>query len=445
MSFVTEKEIQSFPLPPGNLGLPIIREFLFLKDGGPIDFAKKRHKKYGSIFKSSLFGQPTIFVCGAEACRFVLDNENKYFINNLPSNVKAIAGDCIITQTKKETHKNRRQILRKVFTSQYIAKQIKTIEDITENYCQKWESQGEITWYPELVDYTFDIACRIYIGLDKASETTNLGHLYKTLKKGYSSFIPLPWTKLGRALKSRQELLSQMEEMIDQRYREPSLQEREDALNLLIQARDEEGNPLSKVEIQDQIANLITAGHGSLASALNSFCFFLAQNPDILEKCRQEQKSLDFSAPLTLENLKKMTYLDKVIKEVLRRMPAVLAGFRTIIKDCSFQGYLFPKGWQAVFQIPVNHLDSKLFTQPNTFNPERFDTNSQDNLDAYIPYGGGRRRCLGESLASLEIKIFAVNLIRKYSWELVENQNLEIDWYPVPRPKDGLKVHFRHL
>jgi cytochrome P450 len=442
---MTNTETQtSFPLPPGNFGLPLLGEIDDFRRDNPQNFVEKRHQKYGSIFKTSLLWQRTIYVCGIEACRFVLNNENVYFQNNMPPNIKALIGSSAVTIQTGNKHRNRRQLLQKVFTSQYLNKQAQTIQEITQNYCRRWEKSGKFVWYPELQNYSFDIAGKLFIDKDCASSST-LGKLYGIWSEGLFSFsLPLPWTKLGRALQSRKKILRQIEKIIYQRQKENNLEKSTDALSLLLQARDEEGNSLSLEEIKEQILNLLSAGHGTLASALTSFCLLLAQNPEILYKCRQEQQQLGASS-LSPENLKSMIYLEKVLKEVLRKIPPVGGGFRKVIKECSFNGYLFPKGWQVIYQISSIHQEPELFAFPDTFNPERFSSTSQDFLEGYIPFGGGRRRCLGESLARLEMKIFAATLVRNYSWELSDNQDLEIELFPFPHPRDDLKVHFQRI
>ncbi|WP_036488251.1 cytochrome P450 [Myxosarcina sp. GI1] len=431
--------------PPGSFGLPFLGEAIDFVVSNPQNFAKKRHQKYGSIFKTSIFGQPTIFVSGIEACRFVLSNENVYFQNDMLPNMKTLIGSSALTTQTASIHKNRKQILQKLFSRQYLNEQTETIQAITQNYCQRWEKLGKFAWYYELQNYSFDIAGKLFIGEDFAS-SSSLGNLYKIWSEGLFSFSPnFPWTKLGRALRSREKILQQLEKIISQRIKINNIDRYQDALSLLLQARDEDGNSLSSIEIKEQILNLLSAGHGTLASALTSFCLLLAKNPEILVKCRQEQQQLNLSSSLSLENLQKMIYLEKVLKEVLRKIPPVGGGFRKVIRKCSFDECLFPKDWQVIYQISLTHQEPSLFAFADTFDPERFNSINQDSVESYIPFGGGRRRCLGENLARLEMKIFAAILIREYDWELTKNQNLKIVQTPFPHPRSGLKVNFKHI
>lgn len=435
------KTVDTFALPPGDTGLPFIGEALnLMKD--PVAFSASRHQKYGSIFKTCVFGQPIIYVSGAKACQFVLSHEDEYFENKMLPNIEALIGKSSVTVQTGKKHQERRKVLRKVFSPRYLNEQIDLIDRITESYLKRWIELEEFTWYSEFIDYSFDIACELFIGLENASKTP-LKNLYQIWSRGLFSFsLPLPWTNLGRALKSRKEILLYVKNIISERAKlNYSDNPKQDALSLMLNTCDDD-NVLSEDEILDQILNLLSAGHGTLASAFTSLCLLLGQNPDVLEKCRQEQQNFNDSNRITSSALDRMNYLELVLKEVLRLIPPVGGGFRQVIKECSFDGYRFPKGWRVIYSSSITHKDSSYFSFPEAFAPERFD--EQFDVDAYFPFGGGRRRCLGENLARLELKIFAAKLIGNYDWKFPE-QTLEIEQLPFPHPKDNLRVNFDYL
>ena len=219
-----------------------------------------------------------------------------------------------------------------------------------------------------------------------------------------------------------------------------------DALDIMLNARDEEtGEGLSIEELKDQVLLLLFAGHETLTSAIASFCLLTAQHPEVLEKARAEQERF-VEQPLTLEQLKQMTYLDQVMKEVMRLVPPVGGGFREVLKDCEYAGFTIPKGWSALYQINSTHSDVEVFPEPKRFDPERFAPDEDKPKPfSHLPFGGGLRECLGKEFARLEMKIFAVQLLRDYQWELLPEQDLSLAIVPTPRPKDGLKVRFEKL
>jgi cytochrome P450 len=438
----TTDNSQNLSLPPGSFGLPLIGETIeFLRDP---DFIEKRQKKYGSIFKTRLFGAASIVIVGAEANRFILTN-NQYFAISWPQSTKTLLGPNSLSLQEGSQHQSRRKLLSYAFQPKALAGYLPGMETITQEYLQKWEKFNTLTWYPELRNYTFDVASTLLIGTETGSQTS-LSNLFKDWCDGLFTIpISLPWTKFGRALRCRKELLAEIERIVLHRQTEQELGQ--DALSLMLQARDEEGNGFSLPELKDQVLLLLFAGHETLNSALGSFCLSLAEYPEVREKLRAEIKQVVGNNSLTLEHFKQMTYLEMVIKEVLRIVPPVGGGFRKVVRSCEYNGYCIPEGWSVLYQIGRTHADESIYSQPEKFDPERFSPERSEDKKAfsYLPFGGGIRECLGKAFAQLVMKVFAVYLVRDYNWELLHEQNLELIRIPTPHPKDGLKVSFRHL
>ncbi|WP_341733527.1 cytochrome P450 [Microcoleus sp. EPA2] len=426
-------------LPPGSFGLPLMGDTLnFLRDS---QFAKKRHQQYGNIFKTSIFGQPTVFMCGQEANLFVLSHENQYFVVSWPPSTKALLGPLSLALQTGADHQNRRKLLYQAFQPRALAGYIEAMEDITQRYLEKWGQMSEFAWYPELRNYTFDVACKLLVGIDSGSEKP-LGHYFETWCNGLFSIpLDLPFTRFGKAKNARKLLLAELEKII--RDRQQGIPGGNDALGLLISARDDEGNSLSVEELKDQVLLLLFAGHETLTSAIASFCLLLAQHPDVMAKVRAEQQQFPPTEPLTLEQLKQMTYLEQVLREVLRLVPPVGGGFRTVINACEFGGYEIPKGWSVLYEINQTHQDATVYPEPDRFNPDRFNSERSAKPFSYVPFGGGLRECLGKEFARLEMKLFAATMIRECDWELLPNQDLNLIRVPTPHPRDGLQVKFQ--
>jgi cytochrome P450 len=139
-----------------------------------------------------------------------------------------------------------------------------------------------------------------------------------------------------------------------------------------------------------------------------------------------------------------MTYLEQVLKEVLRFVPPVGGGFRRVLQTCEFEGYRIPADWNVLYQIGATHQDQALYPHAEQFDPDRFSRTEYSQKYGYIPFGGGIRECVGKEFARLEMKIFAALLVRDYDWTLQPDQSLDLVTIPTPRPKDGLKVNFYH-
>jgi len=431
------------PLPPGSLGLPVIGETLqFFRDP---DYASRRHREYGDLFKTRLLGQPTIFVRGAEASRFVLTHENDYFQVSWPPSVKALLGPRSLALQTGAIHRQRRKLMAQAFQPRALADYVPTMATISTGYMQRWCDQGEFTWYPELRRYTFDIAAKLFMGLDGAADT-EMGEWFEVWDRGLFSIpLRLPWTRFGKAFRCRALLLRRLEDIIRDRQQAPPPDgEPTDALGLLIAATDETGERLTLDELKDQILLLLFAGHETLTSALASFCLLLAQHPDVRDRARAEQATCS-PQPLTPDSLKQMPYLEQVINEVMRLIAPVGGGFRQVLKPCELKGYHIPAGWSLLYEINLTQRHDAVFSQPDTFDPDRFGAERREDRGhpfAHLPFGGGVRECIGKEFARLEMKLFAAQLLRDYDWELLPDQDLSLVTVPTPHPRDGLRVRF---
>jgi hypothetical protein len=441
---ISPSDLQSLPIPPGNFGLPWLGETLtFIQDG---EFSKKRQQQFGPIFKTRLFGKNTIFVSGALANNFLFTKEKETFQATWPLSTRILLGPNALATQMGEIHRSRRKILYQAFLPRALAGYLPKMEGIIQRYLDQWAGMEEVTWYSQLRKMTFDVATTLFMG-EEVSHNPQVFEWFEAYVQGLFSLpIPLPNTMFGQSKRARGLLLAELEQIITLRQQQPPSEE--DALGMLLAARDENDQPLSLPELKDQILLLLFAGHETLTSAIASFCLLLGQHLDIREKVRQEQACLDLSEPLTAATLKQMPYLDQVLQEVLRLIPPVGGGFRELIQDCEFEGFHFPKGWLVSYQISRTHADPDLYPNPERFDPERFAPNgsaTQNPPFAHVPFGGGLRECLGKEFARLEMKLFATRLIQHFDWTLSPGQNLDLVVTPSPRPKDNLRVTLQRL
>ena len=440
----TNDAIASRPLPPGSFGLPFIGETLsFLSDP---EFADKRHQKYGPIFKTQILGRPTVVMVGSEANRFILSSDMHRFSwrEGWPNTFKELLGESLFLQEGEE-HRRNRKLLMPAFHGPALANYLTSMEGIVQNYLEKWESLGTFTWFGELKQMTFDIASTLLMGSEPGPLTARLSQWFTELTAGLFS-VPLPWnwTTYGKALKARDELLAHIEQAIIRRQQEPA----QDALGLLVQSRDEEGNGLSLEEIKVQALLMLFAGHETTTSMLTLMCMALAQHPNVLARARAEQQALATNGGLSLEQLKKMTYLEQVLREVERLYPPIGGGFRGVVQEFEFNGYYVPKGWQALYRINSTHKDSRVYTKPERFDPDRFSPERAEHKKqefSLVGFGGGPRICLGIAFAQMEMKIFAAHLLRHYTWELLPGQNLTLNPIPTLHPRSELEVKFHKI
>ncbi|BBD61915.1 cytochrome P450 [Nostoc sp. HK-01] len=435
--------MNKLPLPPGSFGLPVVGETLsFLAD---LNFVEKRYQQYGSIFKTHILGRPTVAMVGTKAVEFVLSShiENFSWREGWPENFKVLLGESLFLQDGEEHRRNRR-LMMPALHGPALTNYVTTMDEIVCNYLKQWENKQEFTWFEEFKKLTFDIASQLLLGTSASEEVIRLSGLFTNLTNGFFALntLPLPFTTFSKAIAARNQILEHIAQVVKARQQNPS----KDALSLLIQARDEDGNSLSEKEIIVQAVLLLFAGHETTTAMLTWLATELARHPEVLQRAREEQLQLTSSGSVTLEQLGKMPYLDQILWEVERLHPPVAGGFRGVVKEFEYDGYYVPAGWQLYYSILTTQNLPEIYPEPERFDPDRFSPQRQEHKQypfSLIGFGGGPRVCIGVAFAKMEMKIVAAHLLRSYDWEILPNQSLATVRIPTNRPKDGLRVRFQ--
>jgi cytochrome P450 len=197
-----------------------------------------------------------------------------------------------------------------------------------------------------------------------------------------------PWP---RFLRSRAALDEFIYEEIRLRRAEAGHEERDDVLSLLMGARDEDGKPMSDRELRDEMVTVLGAGHETTATGLAWAVERLVRNPAVLGRLRDSLAAGEGE------------YLDATVKETLRARPVIVDVARKLKALATIGGYELPAGQFVLPAIAALHYRDDLFPEPEAFRPERFLDGKADNY-AWIPFGGGIRRCIGAAFAEYEMR-----------------------------------------
>jgi cytochrome P450 len=202
---------------------------------------------------------------------------------------------------------------------------------------------------------------------------------------------------LQAALEPTDELIY---EEIRTRRDAPDLADRDDVLSLLLQARHDDGTEMSDEELRDELMTLLVAGHETSATALSWALDALTHHPAALTRLREE---IDAGEE---------TYLDAVIKEILRLRPVIALVLRRLIEPMEIGGRMLPAGVNLAPCIYLLHRRDDVYDEPRAFRPERF-LEKPPGTYTWIPFGGGVRRCLGASFAQFEMKVVLRELVSR--------------------------------
>jgi cytochrome P450 len=228
------------------------------------------------------------------------------------------------------------------------------------------------------------------------------------------------------------------------RERRCSDQPREDLLDMLLRVRDADGNPMSAVQLRDEVMTLFLAGHETTAIALSWGCYLIAQNPQVEMKLAEELRAVLGDRAPTPDDLPRLRYTEMVLKETMRLYPAVWGIGRKAVQNCELGGYRVPAGSNIFILQWCTQHDARFFPDPERFDPERW---SEDPVRsgkiprfAYFPFGGGPRVCVGASFAMMEATLLLAMIQQKYHLELVPGRPIEIFASVTLRPKHGIRM-----
>lgn len=219
-------------------------------------------------------------------------------------------------------------------------------------------------------------------------------------------------------------------------------------LDLLLSVTDEDGNRLSHKDIREEVDTFMFEGHDTTAAAINWSLYLLGSYPEVQRKVDKELDDMFGQSlrPVTLEDLKKLKYLDCVIKETLRIFPSVPLFARNLSEDCEVAGYKISKGTQAVIIPYALHRDPKYFPDPEEFRPERFfPENSQGRHPyAYVPFSAGPRNCIGQKFAVMEEKTILACILRRFWVECNQKrEELGLSGDLILRPNNGIWIKLK--
>src|SRR5258708_29244906 len=227
------------------------------------------------------------------------------------------------------------------------------------------------------------------------------------------------------------------------RERRSSNQPREDLLEMLLRARDADGNPMSDAQLRDEVMTLFLAGHETTAIALSWACCLIAQTPHVETKLAEELRAVLGDRLPTPEDLPRLRYTEMVLKEAMRLYPAVWGIGRKAIEECALGGYRVSAGSNIFILQWRTQRDPRFFPEPARFDPDRWrdDPVRSGKIPrfAYFPFGGGPRGCVGAAFAMMEATLRLAMIQRAFHFDLVPGHLLK----PLPsvtlRPLNGMR------
>jgi cytochrome P450 len=242
---------------------------------------------------------------------------------------------------------------------------------------------------------------RVHNLLEWAGSPLHMGHLHLAHRRGKA--YPKGFVRV------RDELDESIFDVIESTRKDPNLEERDDVLSMLIQARWEDGNPLTERQLRDQLVTLMIQGHSTTATGLAWALERMTRHPEVMDRLREEAEANGGDE-----------YLTAVVKETLRaRPPLPIAGAREVSRPFRLGDHEIPADTLVAACIYLVHRHERLFPDPDAFRPERFLDGAPGGYE-WIPFGGGHRHCIGASFSMLQMKVVLREIVLRTRLEAVD-------------------------
>lgn len=390
-------------LPPEHSNRPSVQTMRWMFR--PIEFLEEARGRYGETFGIKFIGfkTPLYFTSDPGAAKAVYSNRRNTLPPGRNTVLEPVMGTRSILLLEGDEHMARRKLMLPPFHGERMRAYESVIEEVIGREIDSWRIGEEFRIHPRMQSVTLEVILRAVFGVAEQERLTRMGERLGVLLVQTAApskqLIGLASQRLGRwgPWRSFDNTLRRVDEVIyeeiEARRRDPELESREDILSMLIQARFEDGSEMSDAELRDQLVTLLLAGHETTATALAWTFDLLLRHPEALERLRAE-----------ISEGGEDEYLRAVITESLRLRPVIPIAGRRLAEEIEVDGYTLPAGTDISPSIYLTHTRSDVYPDPLAFKPERFLEQPPDTY-AWIPFGGGVRRCLGAAFAEFEMRI----------------------------------------
>jgi cytochrome P450 family 135 len=405
----------------------------------PLPFMHECRERYGDSFSVNFLGfeRPMVMISDPKAIKALYTERGHGLPPGRDIILKPILGARSLLLLEGADHLAHRKLMLPAFHGERMRSYEPIMEEIVDAEIDSWSLEEEFAIHPRMQAITLEVILRVVFGVAEGQRLERLRPLLTNVLEETASpgaqliglvtrrFGGRPWAKFEGRLKEIDDLL--YAEIAERRV-EGGLEERDDILSVLMQARFEDGGEMSDTDLRDQLMTLLLAGHETTATALAWTFDLLLRHPRELGLLRD---SLDAGED---------EYLRATISESLRLRPVVPLAGRRLNKDLVADGLELPAGTDVTPAIWLAHTRSDVHPEPFAFRPERFLEGTPDTY-AWIPFGGGIRRCLGAAFAEFEMRIVLREVLTRCELhkanpapEKIGRRNITLS------PKDGTPV-----
>ena len=423
-------------LPDGPQTHPWVQTFQWL--ASPLEYMEACAQRYGDIFTLRIgpVFTPQVFISNPQAIQEVFNTDPKQLDSGEEAGIKSpVVGQQSMLALAGERHRRQRKLLMPPFHGERMRAYGQLVCDVTEKVTSRWTIGEPFSARSSMQTISLQVILKAVFGLEEGSRYEELQErltvllspsnpvlqamiiLFPALQRDLGSWSP--WTQLMHQLQQIDNLIYAE---IAERKEQPD-PSRTDILSLMMSARDEQGQPMTDLELRDELMTLLIAGHETTATSLAWALYWIHHLPQVREKLLQELDALgDNPDPNTIFRL---PYLNAVCQETLRIYPVAMLALNRVVKSpLQIAGYQFEPGTVLIPCIYLTHHREDLYPEPKQFKPERF-LERQFTPYEFLPFGGGNRVCIGMAFAQFEMKLVLATVLSRWQMELADSKPVE--------------------
>jgi cytochrome P450 len=392
-------------------------------------FLREMTDRYGNIVAFALPWRAYIFVNEPSLIKEILVTQQHAFSKSLGTRVlRLLLGDGLLT-SEDPLHRTMRRIVQPAFHRERIAEYARVMERDASEFADRLPAGEPFDAHAAMTALTLRIATETLFGSDESDSARAVGDALRLMMSEFPHMLnplgsvrqrlPLPNTR--RFWHARKMLDEIIFGLIARRRADAS--DRTDALSLLLAARDSEtGYQPSDEQMRDEIMTLFIAGHETTANALTWALYLLAQHPHVDAQVATAAQNGDDEC------------VARLVREVLRLYPPAWIIGREALREVTFSDGSRVPAKTTVFLAPlILHRNARYFPDPQRFNPDRWRDFVPPPF-AYVPFGGGARRCIGEEFALRETAIVLETLLRRFRFSPAPGPDVRIAPLVTLRP-----------
>jgi cytochrome P450 len=390
-------------LPAGPREPPIVQTMRWLLR--PISFLESCRGRYGDTFSVRFLGfaTPMVMVSDPEAIRALYSDPQHGLPPGRTLALLPVLGPRSLLLLEGREHLARRRLMLPPFHGARMRAYEDTVREVVERDVASWPEGEPFAIHPRMQRVTLEVILRAVFGVTDTERREALADsLGRLLSRTASAGLQLG-VLLSRRFNAPDPLIAlqglrrEIDAMLDAEIAARRADPREDILSMLVAARFEGGEPMDDAEIRDQLMTLLLAGHETTATGLAWAVDLLVRHPRVLERLAEEPGP---------------EYVRAVVAETLRLRPVVPLAGRRLAAPLRVDGYELEPGTDVTPAIWLAHTRAERYPEPFAFRPERFLDNPPSTY-AWVPFGGGVRRCLGAAFAEMEMRVALDEIVRR--------------------------------